>query len=147
MIGAEIRVATRGDLPVIAWLDAQIFGSSAYSDEQWQSEIQSDAVTIYLAITDGSAVGFCSAARAGDDYEIHKIGVLTAHRRRGLANELLRLTESQISGGRCLIEVAAQNISAVRFYAKAGFSEFARRKRYYANGDDAILMQKFLSVL
>jgi ribosomal-protein-alanine N-acetyltransferase len=147
LIGAEIRVAATIDLPLIARLDRQIFGAAAYSEGQWQSEIQSDAVTIYLAATEGSAVGFCSAARAGDDYEIRKIGVLSEYRRRGLAAELLHATESRISRGRCLIEVAATNLSAIQFYQKAGFGEFARRKSYYANGDDAILMQKFLSVL
>lgn len=146
MIQPQIQVAAVTDLPLVAELDAAIFGKEAYSDEQWNSEFTSAAVTILIAAVEGIAVGFCSGAAVGDDYEIRKIGVMAAHRRSGIAKQLLHSAVSLVEPlpARCLIDVAATNTGAISFYARAGFGEVARRKRYYANGDDAIIMQKKL---
>ena len=48
---------------------------------------------------------------------------------------------------RCLIDVAADNSTAIAFYARQGFVEIARRRKYYAHGADAIVMEKILSVV
>ncbi len=142
--------ATLADVPRVLSLDRQIFADAAYSGAQWQSEFNSSAVSVFIATVAEKPVGFCSAAKAGDDCEIRKIGVLPQNRRMGVARELLfgALREfGQAKGSRCLIDVAAHNVQAIKFYEAEGFIEVARRKRYYSNGDDAILMQKILSVL
>lgn len=142
-----IRVATPADLQLVRQLDLAVFGAEAYNEQQWNSEFGEASVAIWVALAAEKAVGFCSAAIAGDDYEIRKIGVLPEHRRFGVAKQLLNSASDLAAtllmrNARCLIDVAANNTGALTFYARLGFKEIARRKRYYANGDDAILMQK-----
>ncbi len=43
------------------------------------------------------------------------------------------------------LEVGTRNIAAVKLYSGAGFQELARRKNYYKDGDDAIVMRLTLS--
>ena len=44
-------------------------------------------------------------------------------------------------GGRILLEVSATNDAALAFYASAGFVEIDRRRRYYRDGTDALVLQ------
>lgn len=96
------------------------------------------------------AEAFVSAAIAGDELEIRKIGVIAGARRRGIAGELLAHAINDMHGKnptlrRCLIDVAADNGTAIAFYLRHGFTEIARRRKYYAHGADAIVMEKILS--
>lgn len=98
----------------------------------------------------GAAEGFVSAALAGDEFEIRKIGVIARARRRGIAQKMLTQVIAHMQGEnpalhRCLIDVAADNSTAIAFYARQGFVEIARRRKYYAHGADAIVMEKILS--
>ncbi len=42
---------------------------------------------------------------------------------------------------RVLLEVRADNGPALAFYARAGFAEIDRRRRYYRDGTDAIVLE------
>lgn len=44
------------------------------------------------------------------------------------------------------LELREGNETAMRLYGRAGFSEVGRRRRYYENGDTAILMCKDLTI-
>ena len=135
-------------------LDKAVFGSAAYTAEQWRDELANRSACVLLAqtATSGNAEAFVSAAVAGDELEIRKMGVIAASRRRGLAGKLLAQVIARIHGiyptvRRCLIDVAADNGTAIEFYRYQGFAEIARRRKYYANGADAIVMEKILSVV
>lgn len=42
------------------------------------------------------------------------------------------------------LEVRESNLSAISLYKKIGFAETGRRKRYYENGEDALMMECLL---
>ena len=46
------------------------------------------------------------------------------------------------NGREILLEVNSENFAAIGLYKKKGFINFAVRKRYYPDGNDAILMKK-----
>lgn len=134
--------------------DEAIFAAAAYNRGQWLQELVSPAVQIYFSSEQhtNTVTGFISAALIGDDMEIRKVGVLAGYRRQGIAEALLRAViisfkTEQPQLVRCLIDVAADNTGALAFYEKSGFVEFARRRKYYAHGADAILMEKILSAM
>ena len=41
-----------------------------------------------------------------------------------------------------LLEVSARNTGALAFYGAEGFTEIARRRRYYRDGADAVVMER-----
>jgi ribosomal-protein-alanine N-acetyltransferase len=45
------------------------------------------------------------------------------------------------------LEVAEANAAARALYAAAGFAEVGRRRRYYADGGDALVLRRGLSPL
>jgi ribosomal-protein-alanine N-acetyltransferase len=71
--------------------------------------------------------------------------VTGAARRRGLGRALLdaAIVEARARGARTMfLEVAAGNAAGRALYAGAGFVESGRRVRYYADGDDALLLSR-----
>jgi [ribosomal protein S18]-alanine N-acetyltransferase len=129
-------------------LDEEIFGPDVWAAGVWKSELQSAASRTELLQSNESgenkAIGFLTWAVAGDDVEIRKIGILTAKRHLGFASKLLNQTiaTATLTGtySRMLVDVSAVNEAAIGLYLKFGFSELSRRKGYYANGSDALIM-------
>ena len=74
--------------------------------------------------------------------DLERIGVRRDHQRAGLASALLdaALRDAR-AGDRVLLEVRADNEPALAFYARAGFAEIDRRRRYYRDGTDAIVLE------
>ena len=71
------------------------------------------------------------------------VGVLPAHRRRGLADRLLSHLEHvlRLKGVTTVaLEVRASNTDAQRVYRRAGYMEVQRLRRYYNDGEDGLLM-------
>jgi ribosomal-protein-alanine N-acetyltransferase len=135
------RLTTETTPAEIAGLDSLIFGAAGDSHESWANEMANGAAKIIVARHNGAAIGFVSFFRAGDDIEVRKIGVLAAWRRHGVAKNLLNEAIAVMPVTRCLIDVSAANTDAIAFYAKSGFREMARRRNYYANGSEAIVME------
>jgi ribosomal-protein-alanine N-acetyltransferase len=81
---------------------------------------------------------------AGDVVDLQRIAVHPGHQRQGLARLLL---DAAVAAGkaaradRMLLEVSAANSAALAFYATAGFVEIDRRRRYYRDGTDAVVMR------
>jgi ribosomal-protein-alanine N-acetyltransferase len=87
--------------------------------------------------------GFVLARIAADEAEILTIMVLPPYRRQGLANLLLdKVAEQAKKQGviSVFLEVAASNKAGLELYTKVGFVQVGRRKRYYPNGGDALMM-------
>ena len=94
----------------------------------------------YLAVAGGMVL----ARVAADEAEILTLGVHPAARRRGVARALMQATwqEARRRGAVALfLEVAAHNNAAQALYVTLGFIEVGRRRHYYADGDDAVVMR------
>ena len=80
---------------------------------------------------------------AADEAELHSIAVHPARRREGLGRRLLEdfLGLARAEGAHSVwLEVRASNEAALRLYHQAGFATTGRRPRYYADGEDALLL-------
>ena len=85
-----------------------------------------------------------------DEAEILTLAVLPDARRQGLGRDLLRAAmrrAAETDARTMFLEVAEDNGAARRLYTSQGFTEVGRRKRYYANGDDALVMRVSLTGL
>ena len=91
--------------------------------------------------------GYLLATMIDDEAEILSIGVTPDRQRQGVGKRLLqRFFEHGTSQNmtRIVLEVAEDNVPAVRLYRDFGFVEFGRRKGYYKQGNwkiDAIMMK------
>jgi ribosomal-protein-alanine N-acetyltransferase len=141
-----IRPAITTDANVIAILEAECQGDDAWSAALVRDGVTGDLPTIqYLvAVEAGGVVGYAVGSYAGDIAELQRIGVAADARRRGIASDLLAaIVEHAPSTGadRMLLEVRSDNRAALSFYAAANFVEIDRRRSYYRDGTDAVVMR------
>ena len=94
----------------------------------------------------GEIVGFI-VAHAGNRGHIITIDVVASARRSGTGSGLLRAAERrlQASGSREVsLETAVDNVSALSFYKRHGYSVVKTLPRYYSTGVDALVLRKAL---
>jgi ribosomal-protein-alanine N-acetyltransferase len=85
---------------------------------------------------------------AADEAEILTLAVAPEARRTGLGRALLDAAcEAARAAGavRLFLEVSATNQAARALYDAAGFQQIGRRRRYYADGSDALTMSLTLT--
>jgi [ribosomal protein S18]-alanine N-acetyltransferase len=93
---------------------------------------------------DGTIAGFLCLKQVLDEGEILDVAVKGSMRGKGIGRMLVEaaLADSRQRGGEVVsLEVRVGNGDAITLYERLGFREIGRRKRYYENGDDAILME------
>ena len=78
------------------------------------------------------------------------IDVVAAARRSGVGSQLLRAAEGRLRAARSRsveLEAAVDNVSALSFYKRHGYSVIKTFPRYYSNGVDALVLNKELDVI
>ena len=110
-----------------------------------KQELKSDYSKFICAKLENTIVGFAGIKIIVDEAEIMNIAVKENYRRQGIATLLLNsliniCTENEIKT--IHLEVNEENYSALSLYKKLGFEECGRRKNYYQNTYDAILMKR-----
>ena len=81
---------------------------------------------------------------AADDAEVLTLAVRPGARRQGIATGLLlaAAAEAHACGATALfLEVATTNAAAQALYRRAGLVEVGRRRRYYSDGSDGIVLR------
>ncbi len=97
--------------------------------------------TAWIATFESRPSGLLLLRQAADEAEIITIGVLPQQRRTGLGGALLHDATGQLQQCKALfLEVSETNAGARQFYLDLGFAEAGRRKDYYADGSDALIM-------
>lgn len=90
-------------------------------------------------------LGYAIFHLMGPDSELLSIATSAAHQRSGIGTALLNAGFAHLDfakGDKMFLEVREGNAKARRFYEKHGFEPYAERKKYYADGENAILYQK-----
>lgn len=75
------------------------------------------------------------------------IDVPPASRRFGIGSKLLSTAEARLRAAPChrvVLETAVDNVSALAFYKRNGYSVAKTIPRYYSNGVDAFVLEKEL---
>ena len=155
-----IRRITPADCDAIAALEARLFATAL--DQARLMGLQSNPVFCGFvdlvpdqdqpqSISAGDLAsylnGYLLATMIDDEAEFLSIGVTPDQQRQGVGKRLLqRFFEHGTSQNmtRIVLEVAEDNVPAVRLYRDFGFVEFGRRKGYYKQGNwkiDAIMMK------
>ena len=85
---------------------------------------------------------------SADEAEILTLAVLPDQRRQGLARTLLQAAArdaAALGAATLFLEVATRNAAARALYAASGFEQVGRRRGYYADGDDALVLCRSLT--
>ena len=119
----------------------------AFFQQELKHYIHRQHATTLLAIgKNGEIAGFI-VAHKGAVGHIITIDVLSAFRRAGVGSLLLNAAEDRLQeqGSRAVgLETAVDNLSALAFYKRHGYSVIRTWPRYYPNGVDALVLKKDL---
>ena len=142
---ARIEAAGAADAPALAALHEAAFEAG----ECWDAA----AIGVLLGMPGAFGLhipgaGFVLARVAADEAEILTLVVIPAARRQGHAGALLAgaMAAALLRGaGTMFLEVSDRNAAARGLYAQAGFAEAGRRRRYYVDGSDALVLRRALA--
>lgn len=141
----QIEPMTSAHLPDILQVEAESF-SHPWTEKMFQEELSGKTAVYRVAVENGQAVGYMGMWILADEGHITNVAVAKDFRRQGIAaalvEDFIRLAkERQLVF--ITLEVRESNYGAISLYEKKGFVPVGRRKRYYENKEDAILMTKY----
>jgi ribosomal-protein-alanine N-acetyltransferase len=138
-----VRRAGAGDLAALADIHA-----SAFSPGWSAAEIA--ALCAVALIEDGT--GMILIRTVAGEAEILTVGVRPEARGTGAGRRLVQAALGAARADRAervFLEVAEDNLAALRLYASCGFGEVGRRRRYYPRPDggtaDALVLRRALN--
>lgn len=137
----EIVAATAGDLDAILDIEQQGFAAPR-SRASFERELTLPHARLDVARQAGAIVGFCNTWHLSDEVQLLILAVAPAHRRRGLGERLLAHVVALAGAAAVTLEVRADNTAALALYARGGFAIVGRRRGYYPDGCDAVLMTR-----
>ena len=140
----RVRPATMADVPALATIERACFGRDA-ADDLLAAEISRSWARVRVAELPGDGLAaFIDGWLVADEFEVHFVATRPERQRRGLAAMLLDhlLAEVFAEGARsAVLEVRRDNAPAQALYRARGFGVVAERRRYYDDGEDALVMQ------
>jgi [ribosomal protein S18]-alanine N-acetyltransferase len=145
----NVRDFKLDDFETLWRLDQECFSPEiAYSQEELRIYIHRRGAFTLVAenSADASIAGFI-IAHDGSTGHIITIDVDAAARRSGVGSLLLRAAEDRLRkmGSRAVgLETAVDNLSALSFYKRHGYSVIRTWPRYYSTGVDALVLKKEL---
>lgn len=143
----DILPATLRDLSALYRLERVCFARDSWSFFDLIATLTFPDVVRLKAVQNGSMIGFV----AGDPRPsqglawIATLGVLPDFRRQGVGRALLRACEARLRASRLRLSVRLSNAPAIMMYEQEGYRTIDRWRRYYSDGEDAIVMEKVLA--
>jgi len=133
-----------GQLPGMAELERLCFPEEPWPVEALAGSLQGRGV-VALGLAGPTGLAACALGRvAADEAELHSLSVHPGLRRQGLGRLLLEafLEAAGSRGARSVwLEVREANAAAIALYLASGFLPAGRRRRYYDNGEDALVLR------
>ncbi len=141
-----IRPGTREDRADLGALEVELFGTGAWSPDDLLGVTGADRWIRVTTDQAGRLAGYVVTTVAGEVVDLLRIGVRTDHQGRGLGGILLAAAldaAAQLPGAeRMMLEVSEANAAATALYLGHGFAVIDRRRHYYPDGTDALVMER-----
>ncbi len=118
-----------------------------WSKNQWREELTNERNLTIGIVINNKLIAFASGSIISDQLEINLIAVHPQNRKKGFGKKILC---SLMERAKCLnvkkvtLEVESENIPAKNLYTMLKFKQVGTRKKYYRDGNDALIYSKSL---
>ena len=143
-----------GDVTVVAGIDARAFGAGGWPESAFLAELRENRLARYFVVatpaeegeilgSGGLPLGYIGCWVVADAVHIVTVGVEPEFQRQGLGDLLVIRALELAWEARVLeatLECRASNVAAQALYRKYGFDVAGRRRRYYSDREDALIM-------
>ncbi|WP_412973169.1 GNAT family N-acetyltransferase/peptidase C39 family protein [Glaciecola sp. MF2-115] len=142
-----LRLATIKDLDVLEALELSCFETDRLSRRRLSFWIKAEHGILVLAEKAGEvlAYGLVILRKGSRSARLYSLAVRAEARGQNIASDLLlKLEELSVEKQRLFmrLEVAEDNLSAIKMYKKLGYHKFGIYRHYYETGADALRFQK-----
>ncbi len=149
VLSMRIRAATSTDIDAVVAIERLSF-VDPWSRMMFHTHLDGGVNTFLVAEGAAGVTGFTIAYTVADEAELLNLAVHPDARGLGLGMILLDaiMTRCAAQGGRMMVlDVRESNTIARALYARRGFTQVGRRRRYYHEPEeDALVLQAVLSV-
>jgi [ribosomal protein S18]-alanine N-acetyltransferase len=143
----DCRAAVAADLPHLAELEAVAF-ADPWSAEMLAAELaNAGSLILALAAPGAALLGYACFRQGGGEAELLRVAVEPAARGGGLARRLIAAGFERLRAAgvvTCHLEVRPDNAGALAVYRALGFNLLGRRRAYYRDGSDALVLRRDL---
>ncbi len=139
----NIRLMEKKDLDAVVGAERLCY-PYPWSAELFRQELDNPLSTIDLLFINEQLAGYLCSWLICGELHIHNVATLPAFRRRGVAARLIRYVIDRCPAAgleKVLLEVRVGNAGAIALYRSFGFVDVVVRKKYYSDGEDALLME------
>ncbi len=143
----EIRRWKREDLPEIAEIEKACF-SEPWTLRALGEGFENPDFACWVYEVEGKVTGYANAMLVAGEAQIANVAVSTAFRRQGIAKALLSALLGELAAAgysAATLEVRPSNAPARALYAGFGFVCEGVRRRFYSDGEDALVLWKYFS--
>jgi len=142
-----VRAMRWWDVEEVAALERELFAHDPWSVEQFWGELAHVPETRwYVVHDDDSGVdGYVGLFAVPPEADVQTIAVAPRSQGRGLGRELLdALVDEAVRRGctQLFLEVRVDNDAAIGLYERTGFVRQGRRRGYYGDGVDALVLRR-----
>ena len=135
------------DILAVSRMEEECFGGEAWSYATLASAFESAASYGLVAEDGGEIIGYGCITCAADTSDLENVVVSEGYRRSGIGRAIVEGLLAE-AGGRgaekAFLEVRVSNAPAMSMYLNCGFTGVYARTRYYADGEDCLVMCKIL---
>ncbi|REI00878.1 ribosomal-protein-alanine N-acetyltransferase [Staphylococcus felis] len=131
------------DVPAVTDIERVSFMGSSWTIDAFYHEILENNFAHYFIMEyENKVIGYCGIWIVVDQAQITTIAIEPNYRGLGLGQLMLKYVMNFASVVATLmsLEVRVENHTAQHVYEKLGFEYGGRRKNYYGDGEDALVM-------
>jgi ribosomal-protein-alanine N-acetyltransferase len=139
-----IREMKESDLPQVLEIQKAL-GFQEWNEREFLAEIRASYALCVVFEQGNNITGYAIFHLMGPDSELLSIATSAEEQGKGIGSALLDagLARLDFTGGdRMFLEVREGNEKARRFYEHHGFESYAKREKYYSDGETAVLYRK-----
>lgn len=122
-------------------------GFQEWSEQGFRSEVSNADYSVPLIFKNDRIHGYMVTRIVADEAELCSIAVRKENMGKGVAQSMLAACDSILDSrsiSQMFLEVRTSNLRAIQFYHRNGFQDMGVRKKYYQDGEDALLMSRRL---
>lgn len=152
----RLRPFETRDIDIVVPIEQELFPDDPpWSADTFASELAHVPATRWYVVAVDNAkddaggdvvvgyAGLMHSGQVGDPADVQTIAVARQRQRRGIGSVLMRALLDEADRRRAaevMLDVRADNVAAQAFYHGFGFTEVRRRRRYFGDGVDGVVM-------